>query len=72
MTRVTIYLPVLKRSALICFIIFACLPLIQMTIVSFTATVPTLTAEVGTLTFDNYLGIWSDPNLRSAFLNSIA
>ncbi|MFT6423814.1 MAG: glycerol transport system permease protein [Celeribacter sp.] len=72
MTRVTIYLPALKRSALICFIIFACLPLIQMTIVSFTATVPTLTAEVGTLTFDNYLGIWSDPNLRSAFLNSIA
>ena len=66
------FLPVLKRLALLCFISFACLPLIQMTMISFTATLPTSDTEVGSLTFGNYAGIWSDLNLRAAFGNSIA
>lgn len=65
-------LPVAKRIVLISFIIFTCLPLIQMTMISFIATLPTPQHDVGSLTLSNYAGIWSDPNLRAAFVNSIA
>ena len=67
-----LYLPVIKSMVLVIFIAFACLPLVQMTLISFIATLPTPTTEVGTFTFSNYAGIWTDPNLRAAFLNSIA
>jgi glycerol transport system permease protein len=66
------YLPLIKRVGLLCFIAFACLPLVQMTIISFTTTLPTQANAVGDLTFRNYAGIWSDPNLRAAFGNSVA
>ncbi len=66
------YLPAIKLMTLLAFIIFACLPLVQMTMISFIATLPAPDVEVGSVTFANYQGIWSDPNLRSAFINSIA
>lgn len=66
------YLPAAKRIVLVAFIAFACLPLIQMTMISFVTTLPTPRAEIGSLTFSNYMGIWTNPNLRSAFINSIA
>ncbi len=66
------YLPALKGTALLAFILFACLPLVQMTIISFTVTLPKPSAEVGSLPLNNYTNIWNDPNLRSAFVNSIA
>lgn len=72
MKRPLKYLGVVKRTLLLSFIAFACLPLIQMTMISFTATLPTPTTDVGAFTLSNYAGIWSSPNLRSAFLNSIA
>ena len=72
MSAISRYLPMIKRIGLMCFIIFACLPLAQMTMISFIATLPTVENEVGTATFGNYLGIWTDPHLRAAFGNSIA
>ncbi|MDF1671854.1 MAG: carbohydrate ABC transporter permease, partial [Roseovarius sp.] len=66
------YLPALKATMLLAFVLFACLPLVQMTIISFTATLPGPDAEVGSLSLGNYARIWTDPNLRSAFVNSIA
>ena len=72
MSMINRSLPVIKRVGLICFIVFACLPLIQMTMISFVATLPTADENVGSLTFGNYAGIWSDPSLRAAFGNSIA
>ena len=66
------YLPAIKGAVLLGFILFACLPLVQMTLISFTATLPKPDAEVGSLTLSNYAKIWNDPNLRSAFVNSIA
>jgi glycerol transport system permease protein len=66
------YIPTIKLFALISFIAFACLPLVQMTMVSFFATLPKPDIAVGSLTLANYRGIWNDPNLRSAFVNSLA
>ena len=43
-----------------------------MTMISFIATVPKPNVEVGNLTLSNFAGIWNDPNLKSAFVNSIA
>ena len=65
-------LPYIKITVLILFIVFACLPLVQMTKISFIATLPQPGTDVGSLTFGNYANILSDPNLRSAFGNSIA
>lgn len=65
-------LPYIKTTVLVLFLIFACLPLIQMMMISFVATLPRPEAEVGSLTFGNYANIVSDPNLRAAFVNSIA
>ena len=65
-------LPYIKATALVCFIVFACLPLVQMTMLSFIATLPQTGVEVGSLTLGNYANILSDPNLRAAFGNSIA
>lgn len=65
-------LPYIKTTVLILFIVFACLPLVQMTMISFIATLPQPGTDVGGLTFGNYTNILSDPNLRSAFGNSIA
>ena len=72
MKRQLEYLGLVKRTLLLSFIAFVCLPLIQMTVISFTATLPTPTTDVGAFTLSNYAGIWSNPSLRSAFLNSIA
>ena len=65
-------LPAIKIVGLISFIVFVCLPLVQMTIISFIATLPNDDVPTGSLTLRNYAGIWTDPNLRSAFINSIA
>ncbi|XOY57569.1 MAG: carbohydrate ABC transporter permease [Rhodobacterales bacterium] len=65
-------LPYIKTTVLILFIVFACLPLVQMTMISFIVTLPQPGTDVGSLTFGNYANILSDPNLRSAFGNSIA
>lgn len=65
-------LPYIKTTVLILFIVFACLPLVQMMMISFIATLPQPGTDVGSLTFGNYTNIVSDPNLRSAFGNSIA
>ncbi|WP_342070603.1 carbohydrate ABC transporter permease [Yoonia algicola] len=65
-------LPYIKATGLILFLGFACLPLVQMTMISFIATLPQPGTEVGSLTFGNYANILSDPNLRAAFGNSIA
>lgn len=65
-------LPYIKTTVLILFIAFACLPLVQMTMISFIVTLPQPGTDVGNLTFGNYANILSAPNLRSAFGNSIA
>jgi glycerol transport system permease protein len=62
----------IKTVVLASFILFACLPLLQMTLMSFSSTLLRLNAEVGEFTFANYTAIWSNPQLRSAFGNSIA
>lgn len=72
MTRSAKYLLVIKTLALWAFILFACLPLVQMTLISFVATLPHPGVAVGRPTLNNYAGIWTDPSLRSAFLNSVA
>ncbi|WP_417242890.1 carbohydrate ABC transporter permease [Celeribacter sp.] len=61
-----------KSAVLLGFVAFACLPLVQMTMISFIATLPTDQTEVGAFTLHNYATIMTDPNLRSAFVNSIA
>ncbi len=66
------YLGAIKTVILIAFLGFTFLPLVQMTLISFVATLPTTSVEVGSFTLHNYAGIWSDPALRSAFVNSIA
>lgn len=66
------YLRLIKGAALTGFVIVTLLPLVQMTLISFLVMLPTPTAEVGTFTVGNYAEIWRDPNLRSAFFNSIA
>lgn len=65
-------LPSVKRIVLFGFIAFTFLPLIQMTMISFIATLPAPNVDVGSITLSNYAGIWSDPNLRAAFINSMA
>ncbi|HCP80511.1 MAG TPA: carbohydrate ABC transporter permease [Octadecabacter sp.] len=65
-------LPILKIALLTLFIVFAILPLVQMTMLSFVVTLSTDDSQIGDLTLANYANIWSDPNLRSAFVNSIA
>ncbi len=72
MSGLTRSLPIIKRIGLLLFIGFACLPLVQMTMISFVTTLPKSGVDVGSLTFGNYAGIWADPNLRAAFGNSIA
>ena len=62
-------LPTLKWVLLIA---FAVLHLVQMTIICFVATLATPEHQVGDLTLANYANIWTDPNLSSAFGNSIA
>ena len=68
----TKYLGVFKAFGLLSFILFVLLPLVQMTMVSFVATLPNPDVARGSVTFRNYVGIFTDPNLRSAFVNSIA
>ena len=65
-------LPLIKSVGLVLFIGFTCLPLVQMTMISFISTLPNPEITTGSLTFGNYASIWSDPNLRAAFGNSIA
>ncbi len=65
-------LPFIKAVVLSVFICFVCLPLVQMTMLSFVATLPQAGIAVGTVTLGNYVNILTDPNLRSAFGNSIA
>lgn len=72
MTIIYRYLPALKSAFLLIFIAFACLPLVQMTLISFIVTLPKPSAEVGSLSFANYFEIWNQPDLRYAFINSIA
>lgn len=62
----------IKVVVLTLFIVFACLPLMQMTLMSFSSTLPRPNAEVGEFTFANYTAIWTNPQLRLAFINSIA
>ena len=64
-------LPFFKAAGLILFLVFVCLPLVQMTLISFVATLPRPDTAVGGLTFGNYANILSDPTLRAAFGNSI-
>ena len=66
------YLSVFKAFGLLSFILFVLLPLVQMTMVSFVATLPHPDVTRGSVTFRNYVGIFTDPNLRSAFVNSVA
>ena len=68
----TKYLGVFKAFGLLSFILFVLLPLVQMTMVSFVATLPHPDVTRGSVTFRNYVGIFTDPNLRSAFVNSVA
>jgi len=68
----TKYLGVFKAFGLLSFILFVLLPLVQMTMVSFVATLPNPDVARGIGTFRNYVGIFTDPNLRSAFVNSVA
>lgn len=65
-------LPYVKTVGLGLFILFACLPLVQMTLVSFMATLPQDGVEVGQFTLGNFANIGKDPDLRAAFGNSIA
>jgi glycerol transport system permease protein len=66
------YLPALKMIGLLSFVLFIFLPLIQMTLLSFVVTLAKPDANVGSFTWGNYSTIMIDPNLRSAFVNSIA
>jgi glycerol transport system permease protein len=66
------YLPALKIAGLLGFVVFVSLPLVQMTMISFVATLAHPDAEIGSLTLRNYAAIVTDPNLRSAFANSLA
>ncbi|PLS21543.1 carbohydrate ABC transporter permease [Neptunicoccus cionae] len=66
------YLDVIKIVALLAFMIFVCLPLVQMTLLAFVATLPHEGLDVGQATLRNFTGILADPNLRAAFGNSIA
>ena len=63
---------VVKAALLLAFVVFVSLPLVQMTMISFVATLGHPDAELGSFTLRNYRGIFTDPNLRSAFANSIA
>lgn len=72
MIRARRYLPAFKLAVLLAFVGFACLPLAQMTMLSFVTTLAKPDFPVGTLSLNNYAGIWTDPNLRAAFVNSIA
>ncbi|MDR6265698.1 carbohydrate ABC transporter permease [Roseobacter sp. N2S] len=72
MTLIYRNLTFIKGLALFAFVIFVTLPLVQMTLVSFTATLPKPDQEVGSLTLRNFATILTDPQLRSAFGNSIA
>ncbi|MGR3661087.1 MAG: carbohydrate ABC transporter permease [Paracoccaceae bacterium] len=72
MSPVLRYIPVIKIVVLLAFIVFVCLPLVQMTLISFTATVRQPGVEVGNLTLRNFTTVLTDPVLRSAFGNSIA
>ena len=65
-------LPALKTASLVIFVLFISLPLIQMTMISFVATLPNPDTDVGKLTLRNYSAIWTDPSLRAAFGNSLA
>lgn len=65
-------LPLVKTAALLLFVGFICLPLIQMIMISFIATLPDDDLPSGSVTLRNYAQIWADPNLRAAFGNSIA
>jgi len=60
---------VIKVVVLTLFIVFSCLPLVQMTLMSFSSTLPRPNAEVGEFTFANYTAIWTNPQLRLAFIN---
>ena len=62
----------IKVVVLTLFIVFSCLPLMQMTLMSFSSTLPRPNAEVGEFTFANYTAISTNPQLRLAFINSIA
>lgn len=66
------YLPALKMTGLLIFVVFISLPLIQMILISFVATLPNPDTEVGDLTLRNYSTIFTNPNLRAAFGNSLA
>lgn len=66
------YIPFLKTLALVLFAAFTVLPLIQMTLLSFTATLPQPGLDVGSPTWRNYTTLVTDPALRAAFVNSIA
>ncbi|MGB0843641.1 MAG: carbohydrate ABC transporter permease, partial [Alphaproteobacteria bacterium] len=72
MRETTKSISLVKAFILITFIVFSCLPLVQMTIVSFVSTLPDKTVETGSFTFNNYLKILLNPDLRSAFGNSLA
>jgi glycerol transport system permease protein len=65
-------LPALKVIGLLGFVLFIFLPLMQMTLLSFVVTLAKPDANVGSFTWGNYSTILIDPNLRSAFVNSIA
>jgi glycerol transport system permease protein len=65
-------LQALKVLALAGFVVFVSLPLVQMTMISFVATLAHPDAPLGAFTLRNYSAILTDPNLRSAFANSIA
>lgn len=62
----------IKRAGLALFLAFALLPLVQMTMISFVATLPVGETPVGSLTWRNYLTILRDPDLAAAFANSLA
>lgn len=70
----TVYriLPIIKVVTLLSFFLFICLPLVQMTMISFVATLPQPDLAVGSLTLRNFTTILVDPTLRSAFGNSVA
>ena len=64
--------PVIKLALLGAFILFTILPLVQMTVLSFTATLAQDGLSLGETTLRNYRAIWADPSLRAAFGNSVA
>ena len=62
--------PVIKLARVGAFILFTILPLVQMTVLSFTATLAQDGLSLGETTLRNYRAIWADPSLRAAFGNS--